>query len=206
MAKKKAKRGRTAAGKRIGRPPKSAKQREADRLEHNRRARERRAELKRISALARENAEATAREAQNATVDKREFVPTVEDRQRVETLAGLGMRADEIALMVINPATDLPIDDKTLRAHCSRELSVGPVKANSKVAESIYKKAIGNGASAVTAAIWYSKCRMGWRERIAVDVDVKSGVLVAPMAMSPEEWIAAQAALSAAAKEPGTEE
>jgi hypothetical protein len=42
-----------------------------------------------------------------------------------------------------------------------RELDVGATKANAKVAESLFKQATNGN---VTAQIWWTKCRMGWKE------------------------------------------
>lgn len=134
------------------------------------------------------------------------FVPTAEQRKNVETLAGLGLRHEEICLLVENPTTGHGIDDETLRRHFSVELARGGPKLAAQVAQSIARKALGDGNQAVTAAIWFSKCRMGWKERVHVDVDVKSGVLVTPGTMSPEEWIKAAAAAAVGKTEPGAEE
>ena len=41
------------------------------------------------------------------------------------------------------------------------EIETGHVKANSKVAESLYKQAIDGNT---TASIWWTKTRMGWKE------------------------------------------
>jgi hypothetical protein len=38
------------------------------------------------------------------------------------------------------------------------------VKANACVAESLYRKAVGEGREAVTAAIFWLKTRAGWKE------------------------------------------
>ena len=56
------------------------------------------------------------------------------------------------------------------------------------------------------AAIWFSKCRMGWKERIVAEVEVKSGVLVTPAGMTAEQWLAAAAERAAKQVEPGTGE
>ncbi|MEF2073497.1 hypothetical protein [Consotaella aegiceratis] len=72
-------------------------------------------------------------------------------------MAGYGVPETDIARVV-------GIDPKTLRKHCRDELETGHVKANSRVAESLYKKAIGNGAGSVTAAIFWMKTRAGWKE------------------------------------------
>ena len=132
------------------------------------------------------------------------FVPTDKHRAQVETLAGLGLRQEEVCLLVKNPQTGQPITEKTLRRHFANELAWGSVKAHANIAKSLFNKAIGNGPQAVTAAIWWTKCRMGWKERQVVEVESKAGVLVSPAAMTPEEWIRSAAARAVRKKEPGT--
>lgn len=58
----------------------------------------------------------------------------------------------------------LSIDAKTLRKHYRDELDTGHVKATAKVAESLYRKAIGDGHQSVAAAIFWLKTRGRWRE------------------------------------------
>lgn len=201
-----------APGKRrTGRPAKTPEQRAADRKAATDARRKRRQELREIAVRARQTAQAIHAAASAPSVKRAEglqepFAPTEEDRQRVLSFAGFGMRHDEIALMVINPATGLPIDEKTLEAHFELELAQGPVQANANVARSLYRQATGtNGVPLSTAAgIWWSKVRMGWRERIGIDVEVKSGVLVAPTSATPEDWIAAQAKANAEKVAPGS--
>jgi hypothetical protein len=74
-----------------------------------------------------------------------------------------GIPHEDICRLVINPRTGRPIDDKTLRRHFRYELDTGYVKANAKVAQSLYAQATGGN---VTAAIWWTKARMGWAERV----------------------------------------
>ena len=128
------------------------------------------------------------------------FAPTPEDRARVQTLAGLGTPQEQIALMVIHPATRLPISVATLKSGFSRELEQGPVISNSRVAQALFKRA-ADGASD-TAAIFWLKTRAGWRERSVVEVEIKSGVLVPPPTVSPDDWIADQVGRNAALAEP----
>lgn len=125
---------------------------------------------------------------------ERAFTPTRNQRRQVQTMAGIPLRHEEIALLVINPATDEPIDEKTLRAHFKRELALGPVRRKERVSKALVAKACGNGPQAVTAAIFYLKCQAGWRETVGVDLSVRGGVLVAPAAQSPDEWIRANTA------------
>lgn len=92
------------------------------------------------------------------------FKPTPEQRKIVKELSGYGIPHADICRMVIfNPQTGKPLDDKTLRLHFRRELDAGHVEANSEVAKSLFAQA---KAGNVTAAIWWTKARMGWSEKI----------------------------------------
>jgi hypothetical protein len=69
-----------------------------------------------------------------------------------------------------NIARVLRIDPKTLRKHYRDEVDTGAIKANSKVAESLYRKALGDGPQSVTAAIFWMKTRAGWKETSVSEV------------------------------------
>lgn len=75
----------------------------------------------------------------------------------METLAGYGIPETEISGLV-------GIDPKTLRRHYPQELDHGHTKANAKVAESLFRKATGEGPQSVTAAIFWLKTRARWKE------------------------------------------
>lgn len=95
------------------------------------------------------------------------FEPTAEHRTTVETVAGFGLIYRDICLLIINPHTGKPISEPTLRGKFKRELAVGTVKTNANVVKSLYTQATkGN----VTAAIWWTKCRMGWKETVRTEV------------------------------------
>ena len=66
----------------------------------------------------------------------------------------------------------LAIDPKTLRKHYREELDTGQIKANSRVAESLYRKALGDGSQSVTAAIFWLKTRGRWKETINIDAQL----------------------------------
>jgi hypothetical protein len=72
-------------------------------------------------------------------------------------MAGYGVPEHAIARVV-------GIDPKTLRRHYREELDTGQYKATAKVAESLFRKATGDGAQSVTAAIFWLKALGGWRE------------------------------------------
>ncbi|WP_287138887.1 hypothetical protein [Mesorhizobium sp.] len=46
----------------------------------------------------------------------------------------------------------------------AHELESGAIKANARVAETLYPKATGEGREAVTAAIFWLKTRARWKE------------------------------------------
>jgi hypothetical protein len=60
----------------------------------------------------------------------------------------------------------LEVDPKTLRKHYRKELDKGHIKATAKVAESLFRKATGEGSQSVTAAIFWLKTRAGWKETV----------------------------------------
>lgn len=133
------------------------------------------------------------------------YTPTDEDRARVMTQAGLGTPHDQIALMIINPATLRPISEDTLRSHYAHELALGPAHANSSVSKSMFQMATGTGGAkrSMPAAAFWLKARAGWRETQHVEVDLRAGVLVAPAGVSPEKWIEAARSVDVAKLEPG---
>src|SRR5262245_8531821 len=76
---------------------------------------------------------------------------------RVETMAGYGLSAPDIANV-------LYIEIEELKTSYAKQLSGGQIKANARVAESLFRKAIGEGRESVTAAIFWLKTRARWKE------------------------------------------
>ena len=68
----------------------------------------------------------------------------------------------------------------TLRLHYPDELATGGTKANSKVAESLYRKAIGDGHQSVAAAIFWLKTRAHWKEVSATEISGPDGRPLVP--------------------------
>jgi hypothetical protein len=93
--------------------------------------------------------------------------------RQVEAMAGYGIAVSEIA-------TVLTLDPETLRQLYRAELDGGHIKANSKVAENLYRKATGEGREAVVAAIFWLKTRAGWKETSVHEV---GGVLGNPLSV-----------------------
>ena len=94
--------------------------------------------------------------------------PTDENRKQVETLAGFGVPQIDIARTI-------GINQDTLRKYYRDELDNGETKANAAVAQSLYKKALGDNASSVTAAIFWLKTRAGWKETTTTELVGKDG-------------------------------
>ena len=106
--------------------------------------------------------------------------PEPGQRKQVEAMAGYGVPEAEIACV-------LEIDPKTLRRHYRKELDKGHIKANSRVAESLYQKALGDGSQSVTAAIFWLKTRAGWKEMNLHEVTHKPPVEIRLVAGTPDQ-------------------
>jgi hypothetical protein len=102
-----------------------------------------------------------ARAPEPRTAGRPEWEPSEEQRKTVESMSAVGVPQDDIARVV-------GCDPKTLRKHCKDELELGAIKANAKVSESLFKKATGDGTSAVAAGIWWEKTRQGRRDTSTV--------------------------------------
>ena len=89
------------------------------------------------------------------------FEPTGDQRRIVEQLAGLGVPQPDMCALVLD-ARGKPICDRTLRKYFARELAQGEVSANSRVAQSLLRKATGGDT---IAAIFWLKCRARWKEQ-----------------------------------------
>ncbi|TIS63878.1 hypothetical protein [Mesorhizobium sp.] len=76
---------------------------------------------------------------------------------KVEALAGYGISPADIACVL-----DMP--EEELRVNYGRELESSGIKANAKVAESLFRKATGEGRESVVAAIFWLKTRARWKE------------------------------------------
>jgi DNA-binding XRE family transcriptional regulator len=85
--------------------------------------------------------------------------PTPAMRKQVEALAAYGIPQEEICKVV-------GVSKPTLHKYYRDELDTAMPKANARVAESLFKKATGDGTAAVTAAIFWLKTRAGWKETV----------------------------------------
>ncbi len=87
---------------------------------------------------------------------RKPFEPTEHERKQVEAMSGYGLPIEQIAILVRDG-----IDADTLRKHFTQELISGKAKANAQVGKTLFQKVM---AGDTTAAIWWSKTQMRWRE------------------------------------------
>jgi hypothetical protein len=99
---------------------------------------------------------------------------------KVEALAGYGIAAPEIALV-------LGAQEPELRRDYADELVCGGIKANARVAENLFRRATGEGREAVTAAIFWMKTRARWKETSVHEVSGPDGGAIEMTACSDFE-------------------
>jgi len=87
---------------------------------------------------------------------RKAFEPTPEDRKQVEALSGYGLPFEQIACLIQGG-----ISADTLSAYFGDELKSGKAKANAGVGRTLHQKAMSGDT---TAAIWWSKTQMRWKE------------------------------------------
>jgi hypothetical protein len=115
--------------------------------------------------------------------------PTDEQRRTVLNAAGYGLTEMQIATLI-------GVSDRMLRTKYKRELADGHVRCGYAVAKRLYELATGaDSRTALTAAIFWCKARLNWREADAQSVNVnasataQSAVLRIPVfAGDLEEW------------------
>lgn len=118
----------------------------------------------------------------------RAFKPTDDQRKTVDGMAAYGVPEAAIAQVI-------GISVKTLSKYFREELDTAHIRANLAVAQSLWRKATGEGPQSVTAAIFWAKARMGWRER-----DFVFDPAPLPLKLGKKE----QALVDARAPDPGT--
>lgn len=91
------------------------------------------------------------------------FAPTPEHKAMVQALCCTGATHTDIAkLMGMMPGVpDKGIDNKTLRKHFRNELDFGEKLANANVVAALYRNA--TKLNNVSAQIWWTKNKLGWR-------------------------------------------
>src|SRR5215813_2255320 len=92
--------------------------------------------------------------------------PTDEQRANIKAMASYGIPHPEIARVH-------GISERTLERHCAEELATGKTVANTKVGEFLYSAIMGDSVKSdharITAAIFWAKTSMGWKETTVVE-------------------------------------
>jgi hypothetical protein len=112
------------------------------------------------------------------------FTPTKDERTKVEAMSGYGVPIEQIAVLIRDG-----IDTDTLRKYFHTELQAGKAKANAKIGQTLFQKAVGGDT---TAMIWWSKTQMKWAETQKVEHTSPDG------SMSPS--VQSEAVLAALAR------
>jgi hypothetical protein len=112
--------------------------------------------------------------AMTERVGRPHWSPSEADREKVRTMAGLGIQQEKIAAV-------FGTCEKTLRRHCRVELDTGEAVANTAVGKFLFDAAngketivnkdgtretryIGVTSATITAAIFWMKTRAHWKE------------------------------------------
>jgi hypothetical protein len=87
----------------------------------------------------------------------RSFVPTDEERQKVKSMAGFGLKHEQIAILIgLGSAA-------TLRKHFRKELTLGPIEAQATVRKTLFKLATSGRNPGAT--MYWLKTRARWSEK-----------------------------------------
>jgi hypothetical protein len=100
---------------------------------------------------------------------KQPYQPTDEQRKIVNGMASIGITQEDIS-------TVIGIDAKTLRKHFREELDTAAIKANAKVAANLFSQATKDDFRAAPAAMFWAKTKMGWREKVDVNISGSLGI------------------------------
>jgi transcriptional regulator with XRE-family HTH domain len=117
------------------------------------------------------------------------YTPTEESRKHVELLVAYGLTLQQIASI-------MDVTDTTIEKYYSSEMKNGLAKANSLIANRLFKTATeGEGHLALTAQIFWLKTRARWRETDRLEITgedggpIRAGVIAIPAKFkSVKEW------------------
>lgn len=105
--------------------------------------------------------------------------PTDKNRATVKAMSAYGIPHVQIARV-------LDIHEQTLRLHYRDELDLGVIEANAKIAETLFNQGVRDGNT--TALIWWTKSRMGWKEKQEIaHTDAEGGNLAVAFVAAPRK-------------------
>jgi hypothetical protein len=100
------------------------------------------------------------------------FLPSQDQRKIVMLSKSLGYTHAQIGRLLDGPDRPQGVSADTVERHFAPELQQGEDRANLAVAANLFAIATGQTKYAVTAAIFWLKCRAGWRADSAPAVTV----------------------------------
>jgi len=121
---------------------------------------------------------------QRAGAGRTAFQPSEEQHELVMQLAAFGLRYFDICRFV-KKADGSAISEPTLRKCFAEDLDTGKLKANVRIAQSLYKKAI---AGDTTSMIFWLKCQAGWKDAQRVELTGNGGGPIESVNMSTDEF------------------
>lgn len=107
-----------------------------------------------------------------------EHVPDPAKRETVKMAAGMGIPHKLIARLIGLGS------DHTLRKHYAEDLELGEALAVFKVAKTLFSQATNEKNPNLSAAIFFLKCKGGYREKVPLDDPAKKGSLAELIVMS----------------------
>lgn len=112
------------------------------------------------------------------------FQPSDDQRKQVELLAAFGIPVDQMVHLVFDKAGK-SISENTLRKHFGPELATGKVKANAKIAQTLFNKAAGGDT---TAMIFWLKTRARWKESQSLELTGADGGPIEQLGMPASDF------------------
>lgn len=112
---------------------------------------------------------------------RRAYKPDDKTRAQVKMLAAMGVPDFDIAKVI-------GISSPTMRKYYMVELETGHIEANAQVAQSLFKQATNKDKPNVSAAIFWLKCRAGWREDVEDSSKKEARELLSKVADKGTDW------------------
>jgi hypothetical protein len=113
------------------------------------------------------------------------FEPTQDQRDQVKLMKALGIPEDRICKTITNPRTRKPVAPMTLARAFAAELESGATEFHASVGDFILSAILGKKPMLgdpikseqvrMTAAIFYAKTQMGWKETVVNEQANKDG-------------------------------
>lgn len=98
------------------------------------------------------------------------FSPTPLMRRQARAMATLGLTQEQSAGL-------FEVSETTFKKYLGDEFAAGVVDYDGAVVNNLRRHALGDGAGAVTAGIYWTKVRLGWSEKSRLEVSFDQRIL-----------------------------